>query len=274
MKYNLVACDLDGTLLDDNSNLTEKNIDAIKNITSLGAHFVVVTGRTYFEIPDAVRNLECIKYIIYSDGAVAVNNNSKEALFSEYFSNSLAAEIFNLLDEYDTMIELYENGYPVTDKKKINEKSYEYYAIDPNYRDVITQTRVGKDNLNEYVKNTEKTEIFNVFFKNLSERTECMRRLKDIDDIIFTTSMDNNIEIMPCNVSKGKALSRLCEMLNISWDKVITAGDSKNDISMFSASDVSVSPSNASGEIQRISDDTGCSNNEGIADYIYKKYFA
>lgn len=270
MKYKLVASDLDGTLLNDDSVFTEKNSEAIKKITELGVHFAIVTGRTYYEIPEALRDCKEIEYVIYSDGAVAMNKNTGEILFSKYFSATEVGEIFDLLDCYDTMIELYENGYPVTDKSKINDKSYEYYEIDENYRDVITQTRVGVSDFKEYAHKSEKTEIFNVFFKNQSERADCMKKLRDFDDISFTTSMTNNIEIMPKVVSKGKALSRLSDVLSIPWNKIIAAGDSSNDVTMFAFSGLSLAPSNAGEEIINISGHKICSNNDGIADYIYK----
>ncbi|MGN1328490.1 MAG: Cof-type HAD-IIB family hydrolase [Eubacterium sp.] len=269
MKYKLIACDLDGTLLDDNSVFTEKNADAVKKITESGVNFAVVTGRTFYEIPKEVRECKYIDYVIYSDGAVAINRNSSKVLFSKYFSNDSVREIFNLLDSFDTMIELYEDGRPVTDKEKISEDALNYYSVDENYRSVIFETRIGVDDLSEHVKKSVKTEIFNVFFKNSEERLECMRQLKTFDDISFTTSMENNLEIMPLKVSKGKALSRLCDMLNIPYSKVIAVGDSSNDVTMYAYAGLSLAPSNASEEIQKIAGRVICSNNDGVADYIF-----
>lgn len=270
MKYKLVACDLDGTLLDDNSVFTDKNADAVKNIAQSGVNFAVVTGRTFYEIPKDVRECKYIDYIIYSDGAVAVNKNSLDVLFSKYFTNDSVREIFNLLDSFDTMIELYEDGNPVTDDDKISEDALDYYGVDKNYRKVIFETRKGVDDLSEHVQKSVKTEIFNVFFKNPNERLECMRQLKDFDDISFTTSMDNNLEIMPLKVSKGKALSRLCDMLNIPDSRVIAVGDSSNDVTMYAYAGLSLAPANASDEIKKIADKVICSNNDGVADFIYK----
>ncbi len=270
MKYKLIACDLDGTLLDDNSLFTEKNADAVKKIAESKVIFSIVTGRTFYEIPKEIRENKYIDYIIYSDGAVTVNKTSSKVLFSKYFSNDSVREIFTLLDSFDTMIELYEDGNPVTDRDKINAEALNYYKVDENYFDVIFETRIGVDDLSEYVKKSVKTEILNVFFKNPAERLECMRLLKNFDDITFTTSMDNNLEIMPLNVSKGKALSRLCDMLNIPCSKVIAVGDSSNDAAMYVYAGLSLAPANASNEIKKIADRVICSNNEGVVDYTYK----
>ena len=42
----LIITDLDGTLLDDKSNLSEINIDAIKKIKTSGVKFGIATGRS------------------------------------------------------------------------------------------------------------------------------------------------------------------------------------------------------------------------------------
>ena len=68
MKYKLLACDLDGTLLDDNSNVSNENLTAIGELTKLGIEFILCTGRTFYEIPQVLRECEDIRYIIYSDG--------------------------------------------------------------------------------------------------------------------------------------------------------------------------------------------------------------
>ena len=41
----LVACDLDGTLLDENHQLSQRNIQAIQRLHKAGINFMVATGR-------------------------------------------------------------------------------------------------------------------------------------------------------------------------------------------------------------------------------------
>ena len=43
----LVACDLDGTLLDENHQLSQRNIQAIQRLHKAGINFMVATGRNY-----------------------------------------------------------------------------------------------------------------------------------------------------------------------------------------------------------------------------------
>lgn len=267
MRYKLVACDLDGTLLNDNSSVSKENLKAIEKINKSKIIFALVTGRTLFEIPQELLECDDIRYIIYSDGAVAYDKKNSE-IFYKYISTDDALKLYNLLNKYDTMIELYENGHPVTDIKKLNIKSYDYYNIDKNYQPVIEKTRTGVENLEKYIKENSKIEIFNIFFKHLEERDECAKILKNDFDICVTTSMDNNIEIMAGGVSKGKALERLCNHLRIDGRNVIAAGDSLNDLSMLDYAGTPLSAGNAQQYVKEYTGNTICTNNEHIAKYI------
>lgn len=272
MNYMLFACDLDGTLLDDNSNVSTDNIDAIEQMTDDGIEFALCTGRTFYEIPQVLRELKSIRYIIYSDGSVIFDKKENKNIYEHYIDMPTLTGLYNLLSSYDTMIEFYENKEPKTDKSKLNFKSYQYFKIDENYIDVIDKTRIGIDDLSSAVDLFDKTELLNIFFKNEDERQDCFEKLKQFDNIIFTTSMSNNIEITASNVSKGSALSKLSELIGAKSDEVIAAGDSKNDLTMFEFAGLPVAAGNASDEIKSITKNTACSNNDSIVKYIYDNY--
>jgi len=106
----------------------------------------------------------------------------------------------------------------------------------------------------------------------LDERKNCFEKLKHFDDIIFTTSMTNNIEITAENVSKGSALSKLGELIGAKSNEIIAAGDSKNDLTMFEFAGLPIAAGNSSDEIKSITKNTACSNNESIVKYIYDNY--
>ena len=69
-KYKLIASDLDGTLLNEQSRISRENLDAITALTEKGVYFVPSTGRTYTEIPEQITEHPSIRYFIYSNGSV------------------------------------------------------------------------------------------------------------------------------------------------------------------------------------------------------------
>ncbi|AYW45653.1 Cof-type HAD-IIB family hydrolase [Tetragenococcus koreensis] len=69
---------------------------------------------------------------------------------------------------------------------------------------------------------------------------------KEFPQLSMCKSNSTRIEITPPNVTKGKAV----DILRKEEAKIITVGDSENDISMFQASDQSFCLSHASQEVQ------------------------
>ena len=70
MKYKLIACDLDGTLLNSDVDLSYENKAAITELVKKGIIFVPATGRSFYEAPASVREHPDIRYFISSNGSV------------------------------------------------------------------------------------------------------------------------------------------------------------------------------------------------------------
>ena len=68
MGYQIIASDLDGTLFDSNGNLSEVNLQAIKQLHEMGIYFVPTTGRAFDEMPAVLQDCPYIRYYINSDG--------------------------------------------------------------------------------------------------------------------------------------------------------------------------------------------------------------
>ncbi|MBO7369105.1 MAG: HAD-IIB family hydrolase, partial [Clostridia bacterium] len=70
--YRLIAADIDGTLLNKKSELTDRTIRAIKAATAKGVYFVLSTGRPYQGIAGLVNKLgiENMTHILYNGAMV------------------------------------------------------------------------------------------------------------------------------------------------------------------------------------------------------------
>ena len=75
--YKLIVSDLDGTLLNEEMETGERNDAAIRAFFERGILFVPSSGRTYYEIPESVRENPYVRYVIYSNGT-AVYDKKRE----------------------------------------------------------------------------------------------------------------------------------------------------------------------------------------------------
>ena len=76
----LVALDLDGTLLDSEKRLSERNRAALEMAAAKGVHIVPTTGRFFGMMPEAIRALPFVRYAITVNGAQVYDRETDSAL--------------------------------------------------------------------------------------------------------------------------------------------------------------------------------------------------
>lgn len=268
----IIASDLDGTLLKSNTDISEENLHAIERLTQKGAKIILLTGRTLYEVPKELRLCKGVEYIVFSNGA-GTYHREKGIIEYRTISNETAFKIYKVLDEYKTFVELYTNGAPYVETADFSQESFEYYKIDSEFIPEMYKSRRVCDSIKEMIFDLNfKTEMFDVFFRNQDERSECYERLKkEFDEIEITTSMTNNLEIMLKGINKGSALQELCQITGFDIKDVTVVGDSKNDLTAFNTEAKKYAVSNACEEIKVLADKIICSNDENIMCYIERE---
>lgn len=265
----IIATDLDGTLLKSDTTVSSENLCAIKRLSKKGIKTVVLTGRTFYEIPYELRSCDEIEYFVYSNGA-GIQSSKKGIVYYNTFDRKTSCEIYEILDSFDTLIELYSNQFPYIDKEDYSDDSFEYYRIDESFLPEMKKSRKPIKNLKDLLTDESyKIEMFDVFFRNDSEKEACRKLLLEkFDGIEITSSLSSNLEIIKKGTDKGSGLKKLCELAKYDLDDIIVIGDSKNDISAFNTAKTKYAVSNACVEIKSLADKIICSNDEGIMKYM------
>ena len=268
----LAATDLDGTLISSNGEISNENFEAMENAMNNGLYVVPTTGRSFYEMPESLREKKTYTHCICSNGAVIFDRDGKE-IGKSTFSKAETMELFSILSEYDTMIEVYTKGTPVTEKSKLTKESYIHYRVEENYHDVLTATRKGTENLESFLtENDEGAEMFNIFFSDADERKEAFERIGKLNNVELTTSMESNMEILQRSVNKGSSLTMLCEKLNVKKEEVMAMGDSRNDLTLLSAAGTALAVANACDDLKQVADEVICSCDESVMAYALNRF--
>ncbi|MGN1161262.1 MAG: Cof-type HAD-IIB family hydrolase [Candidatus Fimenecus sp.] len=271
-KIRLFATDLDGTLLHDDGTVSPENLCAMEKVVKKGAFVVPTTGRSFYEIPEILRTKKPYTHCICSNGAVCFDRDGK-VLFEHTFPAELTNRIFAILSEYDTMIEIYADGIPKTEQRFLNKEAYDYFRIEENYHTVMDETRKGYTDSRSLLNACEScTEMFNIFFRDDDERKEAFERIGAMPEVVLTTSMQSNMEILQANVTKGSALMALCKQLKVKKSRCVAMGDSRNDLTMFEAVGTPLAVENACDELKKLSAEVICSNEDNAFAYAVEKY--
>lgn len=267
-----IASDLDGTLISSDNEVSEENLDAIDRMHNAGVRFIVLTGRTLYEVPLELRHNDSIDYIIYSNG-VGIWDRKRGLLKNNFIDDENAKKVFEILSEYETFTEIYSGGRPYVDASKFDSEHFLYYKIDKGFIPEMNKSRVKIPSLRKIIDNSnDKVEMFDVFFRYEKERQECLKRLKnDFDDLFVTSSMSNNLEIVRAGNSKGNTLIEFCNKMGIDIKSVTVLGDSRNDISAFETDAKGYAVANACDELKNLADKVICSNDENVMRFMERE---
>lgn len=265
--YKLIACDLDETLLDDDTHVNEKNKKAIKKATKLGVKFVPATGRGFNAIQNTLKEInlydQAHEYVIsYNGGCISENKNNRVMKF-QGVDFSTAEKLYELGQNYDVCIHVY-----------TKDMLYVYNSNDDenNYLNNRHKYKIIENKKLNFLKGQE---IAKVLYGNQN-----MAYLKQIATSLgdFTTNLDVSyssnryLEFNYKGVNKGNGLLWLAKKLNIKPEETIAIGDNFNDLSMIRAAGLGVGVANTNEEMKDKCDViTLADNNQGgVAEAIEK----
>lgn len=268
MKYKMIACDLDGTLMGTDCHISAENNSAISELNKMGVHFVPCTGRTLSEVKEVYDNPD-VRYIIYSTGAGILDKQTGE-IIKNGLPDEVKEKILGILSSYDVFPFIHANGNCYTDKRlKGREKEYK---LNDTLCDIADTIAIPIDDFERNFMEME-VEYISVFFKNTGDHKAFLGRLLPDERIVTAEPWPLNYEIFYAKAGKDKAIKNLADMLGIDVSEVISIGDSNNDISALKTAGLGIAVSNGSDEIKEIADVIGCSNDGHIAKYVLERYF-
>ena len=103
MNYRLIACDMDGTLLNSENKITTRTVEAIKAAKEKGVVFTLSTGRPVQGVEKYIDLLDLDCPVITYNGAVIVHSRSGEIIFSQNMDNDDARTVYNEAVKRGTM---------------------------------------------------------------------------------------------------------------------------------------------------------------------------
>ncbi|SMO50956.1 HAD family hydrolase [Melghirimyces algeriensis] len=219
----MVVCDLDGTLLDQENRVSKENREALKQAATQGMEICLASGRMQLELDKVSEELDLAVHGVSQNGSFVQTKNG-EQLHQSTFSTEVALDLFDQTQESGLFtIVCFEDVLWTPDKHPYFEVVQERMFVP-----ILVMT-----NIREHLKKKPPSK-----FSFLGEMDHCIRLKKALDryfsEHIQTFISDKDcLDVVPSGVSKGNGLFVLTQHLGIQPDKVMCFGDAFNDISMF-----------------------------------------
>ena len=251
----LFCTDLDGTLFTSDKTVSKENLDAIEYFKSEGGLFTFITGR----MP-----------------------STSKAIYDTIKPNAPFGCV-NGAGIYDGVAQKYLWSMPLPDSAmeivKDVEKNFEYIGIQVNtensiyfYKDNSAMVRFRRLTGAPYISyesiNAGERVLKTIFAdedeNKLFEVIKFLNAHKNANDFDFIRSERTLYEILPKGASKGNALEKMAELLNIDMRRTIAVGDYNNDISMIKKAGMGFAVENAIPEVKAAADRITVNNNDSV----------
>lgn len=279
---NMIAIDLDGTLLNEEKKISSRNIEAVKLAQSQGIEMVVATGRASFDVQEIFKDTGLRPWIISANGA-CIHDPTGDLLHSLPMEKDEALQIMSWLEENNFYYEVFSNDAILTPQNGRELLAIEKDRLlsanpdtDPDYLDHVLRGQFSQNGFVFIKELTEATnseiDIFNILAFSLDDEKLLKGKSYYINrsDLTLVSSGAHNFELEHRDASKGIALKILADKLNINLDHVAAVGDSFNDLSMLHLVGKSAAMGNAPQEIKDICQTVTLTNKEdGAAHFIH-----
>ncbi|MEK4152779.1 Cof-type HAD-IIB family hydrolase [Carnobacterium sp. FSL E2-0243] len=280
----LIASDMDGTLLNEKMVISKANAQAIAEAERRGIKFMVSTGRGYTEAHPLLTEVGINCPMITLNGAQVYDDQGK-IIDNIGIEKDTVRTILQLLKEHNIYAEVVTSKGIYSDNKVKRIESVASLLVNLNPETtykmgvVLAAARLELMNINyiddyKELVNDHSIEVLKLIaFSDDGQHTlaPIKEKLETLGSLAITSSFINNIEINHKDAQKGIALARTAKRLGIPMENVMAIGDNFNDVSMLKVAGVSFAMENAEEEVKSHAKYLTSSNNEnGVAEAIMR----
>lgn len=273
MDIQLIAIDLDGTLLDSNRELPKENKAAIQAAKDMGVQVVLCTGRplrSMIHLLEEVGLCDEDDLVITYNGGLIQKAKTGEVISEITLNRQEVLDVFQLSQSLNLPVNfidldyVYEPPYPdgvesiymQSSRAGVPQKNaLQFTAIDmdnvpdPFSINKIVMSRPGAE-LDAAIPHIP-AEYYQKYNIHKSEK--------------FT------LEVLPKKVDKGYAMRLLGEMLGLKKEQIMGIGDQENDLTLVQNAGLGIAMANAIDPVKEAADYITYSNDEnGVAHAIQK----
>jgi hypothetical protein len=267
-KQKAIFLDLDGTLLNDQKEVTEENQNAIACMLEKGHKVVITTGRP---LVSAIKQAEKLGlttqgcYLIAYNGGVIYDTGNQKILFQKTIPLELVKKVFAEANRLGIHIQTYNDTDVLVEPRNDNANVRRYCQLINMEHQVIPSVEdLEQPPVKMLLINYEEASGLEQFRQWVLSWAE--------GQLESFFSCGQYLEVVATGLSKGNALLQLAELLGIPKENTVSVGDAANDLPMIKAAQVGVAMVNGTEEVKAVANyiTVRDNNHSGVAEVIQK----
>lgn len=259
LKISLVISDVDGTLINQNKELTAKTIAAVQQLQQADILFTITSARPPFGLKTIVDTLQLQHPIgAFNGGAILTPNLN--IIERTALPQAMIPEVITALEKYNLDVWLLSDRHWYVkncdgDRVAHHKDTLQFQPT------LITSNDEIEDKIVKIVGVSSDYDAV--------ARCEKATQQQFGDRLSASRSQAYYLDITHPQANKGTVVDRLAEYFNIPNTEILTIGDNCNDVYMFARSGISIAMGNAISEVQqKATYVTAANQEEGFAKAI------
>lgn len=270
MKYKLLVLDVDGTLLNDEREISKRTLAALLKVQQMGVRIVLASGRPTYGLMPLAKTLELGNYggfVLSYNGCQIIKAQNGEILFERRINPEMLPYL----------------------EKKARKNGFAIFT----YHD---DTLITDSPDNEYIKNEALLNNLKIIKEDefstaidfapckcmlVSDKEKALIGLEQHWEKRLAGTLDAFrsepyfLEVVPCGVNKANTLGALLEHLGVTREEVIAVGDGVCDVTMLQLAGMGVAMGHSQDSVKVCADYVTTSNEEdGVALAVEKLILA
>lgn len=236
----MLACDMDGTLLDSEHQISDANLQALRHFTTEGGLFSLATGRAYAAVTDYIGLLPINAPYSLLNGSLILDTQNR-VLYCAGMPEQTPTLIVQVLAAFPNI------GCEVFLPNRILVCRM---SAETEHHMRVLHLAYDRVNVVELPNPAGWCQIN--FTGQASEIASVRTFLKQFDDSFHAVcTMPTFCEVTRQGVSKGAAMMRIASDCSVRTNKIYAVGDSDNDLSMLHHAALAFVPENAAPDMFR-----------------------
>lgn len=270
MKYKLLVLDVDGTLLNDEREISKRTLAALLKVQQMGVRIVLASGRPTYGLMPLAKTLELGNYggfVLSYNGCQIIKAQNGEILFERRINPEMLPYL----------------------EKKARKNGFAIFT----YHD---DTLITDSPDNEYIKNEALLNNLKIIREDefstaidfapckcmlVSDKEKALIGLEQHWEKRLAGTLDAFrsepyfLEVVLCGVNKANTLGALLEHLGVTREEVIAVGDGVCDVTMLQLAGMGVAMGHSQDSVKVCADYVTASNEEdGVALAVEKLILA
>ncbi|MGX7108366.1 Cof-type HAD-IIB family hydrolase [Facklamia miroungae] len=263
MSQHMIAIDLDGTTLNNQSRLSQLTIETLRKLDRLGHLICIVTGRPYRTSKEIYQVLNLTTPMVNFNGAYCHFPDRPEWLASYHheLDREIVFDLFNRQEELGIQLVCAEGKERLyTSSMNLPESPY-YPSEDSSYQKISRQTLIHNP-------------IAVTLFTSEADQVPVQRKIMEVyQNQVSVRTWGGEVpvlEVVSKDIHKAVGVKNIADFYHIPRQNILAFGDEDNDLEMIEFAGYGVAMNNAIKPLKEIANDiTPLSNDEdGLAHYL------